>query len=87
MLNVSITDVFENVGMSYHFETKESYDNIESMEIFISKCSELEGRNIFIEDGTLIVLEHTDYDYKVRLDSGGDGDFFHHRIDTDYYVD
>lgn len=87
MLNNDIVDIFENVGMSYHFKTKASYDNIGSMQIFIDSILDLENKHIDIAEGTLVVLKHPDYDYKVRLDSGGEGDFKSHRIDTSIYVE
>lgn len=87
MLNNNIEDVFEDVGMSYRFNTKTSYDNIESMRIFVERIYKLEVNNIFIDDGTMVVLEHPDYDYRVRLDSGGEGDFKSHIIETSIYVE
>lgn len=87
MLNNSITEIFENVGMTYRFKTKNSYDNIESMSMFVDNIYGLSINNIFIDDGKVVVLEHEDYDYMVRLDSNEDGDFNHHKISTSIYVE
>lgn len=38
--------------------------------------------NIVMDDGTQVVLQHPDFDYKVVVDSGGLGDFYSHGFDV-----
>lgn len=85
MIDIDINELFINVGETYHFETIDGYDNIESMGVFLNEVYGLEEDNIHTDDGTAIILQHSNYDYLIRLDSGGDGDFCHHRIDTSIY--
>lgn len=75
-------ELFEEVKAGqdpeYSFITESDHDNIESMRLFIEE-NDLEDY-VIEDDGTLVYLEHPDYDFQVALNSYGLGDFYTHGI-------
>ena len=53
-------------------------DNIQSMDFFVNLL-DIPEENILLDDGTMIILTHPDYDYNLRIDAGGLGDFHSHK--------
>lgn len=76
-------ETFESIGEVYDFDTSEDMDNVQSMNYFLCTIQDVpEDYNwIVLDDGTQVILQHPDFDYKVQLDSGGRGDFYSHRIE------
>lgn len=78
MADEIFADASDPAGASYDFTTEQDMDNIASMHHFIEE-NDL-GDFVHEDDGTLVILEHPDYDFKVALESYGLGDFFTHGI-------
>jgi len=76
----SIEEMFENTPENYRYFSYESMDNFWSMDWFI-KNFELQDF-VYINDGTQIILEHPDYEFKLQVDAGGLGDFYSHSFNT-----
>lgn len=66
----------EELDYSYHSD--KDMDNIESMHKFLENYG-LEDY-VKMDDGTMVFLEHPDYDFEVVINSSGLGDFFSHGI-------
>ena len=77
-------EIFEQIEkdndceLSWAFYTNYELDNIESMHEFIEE-NDLEAF-VSDDDGTLVFLEHPDYEFEVALTSHGLGDFYSHGI-------
>jgi hypothetical protein len=52
-------------------------DNIQSMNFFVNLL-DIPEENIIVDDGTMIIVEHPDFDFNLRIDAGGLGDFHSH---------
>ena len=81
---LTILELFENKDEVYDFDTEVEMDNVVSMNEFLSFL-DIEDKNIYLYDGTLVILKHENFNYGIRLDSGGRGDFFSHRIEASVY--
>ncbi len=77
-----IDELFENGEETYTIVDYniESMDNIQSMSFFLELLN-IPDDNIYLYDGTMVILKHNNYDYKLRIDSGGLGDFYSHKFD------
>jgi hypothetical protein len=53
-------------------------DNIQSMVFFVNLL-DIPEENIIVDDGTMIIVEHPDFDFNLRIDAGGLGDFHSHK--------
>lgn len=64
--------------LDYSFNSEKDMDNIESMSQFVEE----HGLEEYITEdlGTLVILEHPEYNFKVSVTSEGLGDFFSHGI-------
>lgn len=78
------TILFRNVGETYHFTTEEDLNNVQSMSEFLDKW-QVPGECVYINDGTQVILQHPSFDFKLQVDSSGDGDFYSHKIETSKY--
>jgi hypothetical protein len=79
--SLPFTSLFQHVNETYHFTTEESLDNVCSMGEFLVRW-QVPEECIYIYDGTQVILQHPSFDYKLQLDSSGDGDFYSHKIET-----
>lgn len=83
-MNDFVNEVFESFKndksneLYYSFKTEEDLNNIEAMRVFLED-HELEN-NVSEDDGTMVFLFHDDYDFKLIVESFGEGDFFSHGI-------
>ena len=74
-MNDFVNEVFESFKndksneLYYSFKTEEDLNNIEAMRVFLED-----------HDGTMVFLFHDDYDFKLIVESFGEGDFFSHGI-------
>lgn len=89
-MNTMAEEIFATIqndpnGASYDFTTEQDMDNIASMHHFIEEHDL--GDFVKEDDGTLVILEHDDYDFCVALDSYGLGDFFTHGIGASRLTD
>lgn len=82
--SLPFTVLFKEVGETYYFSTEYGMDNVGSMEVFICRC-QVPEQCIYIDDGTQVILQHPSFDFKLQLDSSGDGDFYSHKIETSKY--
>jgi len=74
----STIDTDPSTHLDYSFSSENDMDNIESMRDFL-ESHDLE--EYVSEDlGTLVTLDHPEYDFKVAVTSEGLGDFFSHGI-------
>ena len=76
------TDLFRNVGITHFFETDEPLDtNINTMSEFLINWG-VPIECIDLDDGSMVIIKHPTFDFKLRLDASGDGDFTHHKVET-----
>ena len=52
-------------------------DNIQSMDFFVNLLV-IPEENIIVDDETMIIVEHPDFVFNLRIDAGGLGDFHSH---------
>lgn len=52
-------------------------NNIQSMDFFVNLL-DIPEENILLDDGTIIIVKHPDFDFNLRIDAGGLGDFHSH---------
>jgi len=81
---MDIVKLFQNKECTYDFDTEIEMGNIQSMDEFLSTI-EMNESNIYLNDGTLVILKHKDFNYGIRLDIGVRGNFCRHRIKTSVY--
>lgn len=79
----SIDELFERGEDTYYIQdyTIEPMDNNESMAFFLDFIG-VPQKNIVLDDGTQVYLVHEDYDYELKIDAGGLGDFFSHSFEV-----
>lgn len=77
-----IDELFENGEETYTIIDYDidSMNNIQSMSFFLELLN-ITDDNIYLYDGTMVILKHNDYDHKLRIDAGGLGDFYSHKFD------
>lgn len=75
---IKTSEILKNQD-TYYFNTDFDMDNIKSMIYFIENFLELEDFEIIEDDGTLVTLSNKKN--IIYLISGGNGDFFSHKID------
>lgn len=74
----TVRELFESEKSEIHFYTEDSLDNYWSMDRFLKMIEASEF--ISIHDGTQVILKHPDFKHELRLDAGGLGDFYSHKI-------
>ena len=74
--------LFRNAGDTYCFQTNEPMNtNSDTMcEFLIRHQVPIEA--IDLDDGSMVILKHPTFDFKLRLDARGDGDWTHHKVET-----
>jgi hypothetical protein len=77
---MNLKDVFDEQEGFYLFETEEGLDNIQSMDEFLDFHLSWEEGIIELYDGTLVIFSYPDYNYTIRFDIGGNGNFYSHKI-------
>ena len=80
----SVIDLFEQGENSYRiidYDEGMEMDNNESMEYFLEQIEATE-ENMVLEDGTMVILKHKDFEETYIIESGGLGDFFSHGFDV-----
>jgi len=79
---IKFTKLFENVGKTYYFKTEEILNtNTDTMAEFIIDWK-VPVEAIDLDDGSMVIIKHPTFDFKLRLDASGDGDFTHHKVET-----
>lgn len=79
---MKFTALFQDVGFTHYFETEYSLDtNWHTMSEFLIEWK-VPMEAIDVDDGSMVVLKHPSFDFKLRLDASGDGDFTHHKVET-----
>lgn len=82
---LTVDDIFQAAmrGDVYQLSTSDlgsaegDMDNKEAMAYFLNMAN-VTTENILIDDGTQVLLRHQMHNHNVRIDSGGDGDFYSH---------
>jgi len=83
----SIDELFANQETEYRiidYNQSMEMDNIESM-AFLLDHLDIKDENLELNDGTQVILYHSDYKEKLVIDSGGLGDFFSHKFEVSLY--
>lgn len=81
----SVLVLFQQGENSYHIITYVSeMDNIQSMQHFL-ECIGATDENIYEDNGTQVILKHSDRPDMFVLDASGLGDFFSHGFDVTEY--
>ncbi len=79
---MKFTELFENVGKTYCFETEEVLEtNTDTMAEFIILWK-VPVECIYIDDGSMVILQHPTFDFKLGLSASGNGDYTHHKVET-----
>lgn len=78
-----IDELFANGNRNYSIidYSIEGMDSEESMDFFLDFIG-VPQKNIVLDDGTQVYLVHEDYDYELKIDAGGLGDFFSHSFEV-----
>ena len=81
-----IDELFLNGGANYSIVnyTINDMDNVQSMEYFLNLL-DIGEENIDVDNGTEVILSHPDFDFKMRVESGGLGDPHSHSFDVTLY--
>jgi hypothetical protein len=73
-----INELFDNQEAEYRIiDYNFEMDNREALRYFIEYCN-IPTDSIEEDFGTQIILFHTDYDFRLCIDSSGLGDFYSH---------
>jgi len=79
---MKFTQLFRDAGETYYFKTEEVLEtNTDTMAEFIINWK-VPMEAIDLDDGTMVILKHPTFDFKLRLDASGDGDWTHHKVET-----
>ena len=80
----SLDEIFlvgETQWTACSYEPDMDMNNVASLTWFMETVGISEGDCVEVED-TQIIVEHPNYPYMLRIDSGGLGDFFSHCFDV-----
>jgi hypothetical protein len=84
----SLREIFENKETEYRLDQdykEPDMDNIQSLRWFIDYVG-IPSESIEEDGGTQLILTHSDFKYKLVVDSGGAGDTHSHRYSVSYYT-
>jgi hypothetical protein len=85
--NELFSDVSENDGYIQYriidYSEGMSMDNNESLTYFLEQV-DIHTNYVAEDHGTLVILEHPEYETRVAIHSGGLGDFFSHQFEASW---
>jgi phage pi2 protein 07 len=87
----SLTDLFMEVDESdgyiqyriVDYTEGVDMDNIDSLTYFLEQV-DIHSDYVAEDHGTLVILEHPEYEKRVTIHSGGLGDFFSHQFEASW---